>query len=374
MAVCAGITYNPPDQDYIKIEHVEGDPDTYSFRDVYDTSEANKWGVVARHSGYYADVYLLFREIWVSGAGTTLNDSNVHVNILSTNGVYGLRRINPAVIDISDSYIYENTRSSVFVSTLQNSTVDSAVRLYFISLENVRVSRCIYIHFGQGCIAKNIVINKAIYGALFFGQPQTLDNLQIINSLHGFWCYFGDVEASGIVFINNKFDFLISPNGDRRCILDDSKCDFDSYKIQANYSGTLDFQLRSTFRVVSGVENCHVKIYNSLGYVISEADFDNDYDAGKVTYLQRFVENAGGVNVQNVKTDYQPFRVEVSKKGYRTITIPDIYVTPGQPTIIRAALEGISYITETLQFEIEEPEELLMNVEETEEIQMIYED
>jgi hypothetical protein len=98
-------------------------------------------------------------------------------------------------------------------------------------------------------------------------------------------------------------------------------------------------ELKSTFNVILNTSVDSIKILNKDGIeVYKEVECNNE----EITYFNWYYRtNADSEIIEETpeadKTR-EPFTLIAEKTGYQTLEIPNITVTPGEPTIIRGAM------------------------------------
>jgi len=384
MAVCSGITYDSGNN-IITVEFVSGDVhgdsfnNPYTFQDIYDTDQDEGWGVFSKYGNthisnaaiyingvdtYFVDgAFLLTFEghisenyLFISEGNTKIEDSSrepaiIKVGVVTTDG-FGTRALcdnifyskNIQFVDFGFLYMYAGTYDNIVINGANNQIRGSV-------------------------IIRNIFMPKGATGLSILSQPDTLENINIIENNRGLDLYKGaTIEGINLKDCDNDFRFRTGNTFD--IYLVNSRGDITSYDIQGTSTGIMTLSLQNRFQIyIENAANASATLKDQNGNEIISGTLDSE---GKwlltdpVTWVQRYLETSGGELVENQLNYYEPFTLEVKKAGYQDLTIPNIYssiydsekdkrIGSLEDTVVEGQMAKPQYINSTIHGKITTP-------------------
>jgi len=354
--ICTGITY---DSDYnrIKVQYNGTDgtkgasfSNPYTFEDIYDTAIYNNWTGITKFENVYT-----FDNITIQSTDTNTYIADNYITHIAKGDVqteqYKLRFFNCNIkfegctfdhLCTTPTRITANKNEHEFIGCIFKNYMYLAVycNMFNCFLDNVNYPYCRY-----GTYWKNT--NFVNCTVLWTYGISTIENINIIDGTYGVFLdgqYANtDVyEFNNIKIINCNYDVWV------RCrvysptfIFNNSDIDFNSMFVQIS---TDDYGiqrvtgiLRTTFITYIEQNEYNLKIYDKDDNLIVDEENINEYNEN-IDYDMFYKETQDGTLIGDVREIYQPFKLIITKEDYSDLIIPDIYVTPGQPTIIRGGL------------------------------------
>lgn len=365
--ICAGITYDSVN-DRIKILYDAADgtkgasfTDAYTFDDIYDTDVANNWGVVVKQGTQF----VFYTGLYIDGSLTFFQDDNkdIYWNIHLTSYKY--------LLDIQYTNIIFGSYGGCmsFRANRLSSSYHTFCRInrnYECRITNTLFDWLRLIFTGHQGYA-NTLDNVSIYvlsntdlqfdtEVKHFIQYQgfctwnyNLNIADVIDLKQGANLYHNFVGNNTVTIRNiNFYDggyvriYLTGINTNSIVNLVDSN--FDGYISISTYAGFNGFceyiyNLKTTFSLLLDVENYHLIVYDLDDNIVDEQDITDIGYSEELTFRQDIFYNPPLTTSYTRETNYKhPFRLVATKAGYDDLVIPDIYVTAGQPTIIRGSM------------------------------------
>jgi hypothetical protein len=360
--ICTGITYNGTTTitiDYDSSDGTKGSSFTnpYTFQDIYDTDIANSWGVVQK----YQNLYVLNCQINITGSDTYFQDYGIQVTYIYDNGTYTMSAL--TIGDYTNVILGSTTNGIDFQCLVQRGRLSIS--------EGILIENCTFNNFYNnalyGKLDNNLIIKKCSfincsYDFAFYGPYAKIYDTSSIDST----VYSLSIRNAGYlenvqIIKPSPTAFTFQPSTDVVVNFKDVKTITDSDQIKISITVRSNSQLYFTdcdmkikVIVYSFSTNTNKRtevIYNSTFTSLTDGDYyklydNNDnivYEGGEISGETITYRNYGGVldessNFTSFDEIYEPFKLVVSKDGFSDLIIPDIYVTPGQPTIIRGSL------------------------------------
>jgi len=307
---------------------------TNDIEDLYDASVAGSWGVVSKDENNYVitanlqvgdgstetlleilDSTVLvgtdskYRTMWTStNSSLQLGEKNVDGDFL--NG--SVLRYNSGLV-ASYPVVYWRGAINLYSSIFEKKAI-GARDAWFSSL-SLDLENSIFIWTGllpiySTCTGnvKNTVIEASRLD--FHTGNVTMDGVLFNNKAMEMWGYGGPIvenvdfsEQTGKVCANN-------------CITTFLNCKFDSFadQIEVYYNGTVDVEVTLDLNIVDKNNN----VISGLAIQIRDKNDNIVYDDDGVDAFDMLIYKR--VEVSNVPTitEYNPFTITVSKKGYKT--------------------------------------------------------
>jgi hypothetical protein len=310
-------------------------------------------------------------------------------------------------VDISGDYFYASTNTYCYIGELIDMSEKTSKNGCYIEFEEARYNRTFVIRgfggvfsstfkyvggYGLPVLLKPLsnfvkVWNTKLYGGPIRDSQSNTDiyNVEINNSLIGFYYAAGTFEGifcsnvdklvrvrdssssfKGINIKSKSVEYFIDAYRTR----DGAYVDVTDSKIEdfEAVTGTVrtDFEVfnRTTFNaIITNIDgeaqtNVPVKIYSKDGTLLSEALTDIEGSISDVLIVNYWLyKNNTEVTAlirdcDITKIINEPFTLIAEKPGYQTLTIPNITVTPGEPTIIRGAMVKKEPLAEDLDLSI----------------------
>jgi len=181
------------------------------------------------------------------------------------------------------------------------------------------------------------------------GVPSYVNNVQMINcgtSLDSY-NFIGEVTLRNLVIINGGTNTWYMRANNYTINIVDSVGDINNYNNIGYDASNSYLKFKTTFSTdIENSANGTMVIYDKDNNIIYQEDLlSNEMSPQELEYQQRHIERDGSSITKNEVTIYQPFKLVVTKYGYDDLVISNIYVTSGQPTIIRG--EMVIYPTKT---------------------------
>lgn len=360
--VCAGITYNAGTNTITVVYNAaDGGRGTQAdpfilFVDMYDTDVHNGWGVVSKQGTQFYITAL------VSVGGTAyVQDSNKQVMF------YKATAGHVSILTIYGCILFDNI---AFYRSLDSVPVFS---LFFLPNSllagwNV-VENCSFSNFWLPAVPRNILYKNCSFiktggsSLRLNGDGVTHEYLSILEGAAAFDCLGQPAAISNISIFNcstaikintttaNKtYDFYnvgaklrnrgvaMEPSSSNT-VLNLHDCLFDApakYSIHAygTITGDITLNYLSTFKAEINTPDVNIELRDKDDTLIYSGGELDQY----VIYNTIYAETVNGAVTADIDTTYEPFTITITKEGYQDLTISDITVTPGEPTIIRGEL------------------------------------
>lgn len=383
MAVCAGITisgttitvsYDPADG-----THGASFDNPYTFEDIYDTDQANGWGLLKRHED---NLYYIDGGITITTSLTFFQDQRGVIKFKNSIGghVYFLYN-NDANLDIQYYEFIKDMTGGIGSIKLRTYTigVDCQIKnstfkdLHSCSHDGgVIIDKCTYYNLGGSFGASKTLnglkpefSNISLYNTHFEARtsPAKAENIRIYKD----YCfYFLPYENETIILRNIKtyenskkgHVFGWKPNALLICIDCELTYEWRWVTFGSYDSGDLTIEEKTTF---------NANIINSTGGILTIEDKDGNVvftetlgsekmTEQEITYHKEYRAHENSVYLTDTQiTEYHPFTLRVTKPGYQDLEIPGITVTPGQPTTIYGEMVEPTYVDRRLVGTIDTP-------------------
>jgi hypothetical protein len=369
--ICTGITYSNDEDNKIIVQYNIADGtkgasfnNPYTFEDVYDTVVYNNWSGVTKIDNLY-----IFenRSLWINGNSTYFYDINK--TFLSI----GMDRYQYSFYAHNDT----NLKMVSCVFDMDDKTItNGSWRRFVTGKDGIEFDRCVFKNWtylaSYGYLNKCFVYNitypyirgGVIYentnfvncGRLWGMGDGELKNVIVTKCDNGIWLD-GRYAPTGTYVYNNVIlddiigtDFIVtSYRYSPIYIIIDSDVDFNSmaFNIADGDYGVQRITgiLKTTFDVDIVQNEYNLKIYDKDDNLIVDEENINNF-TDNIKYDMFYKETENGVLLNDVREIYQPFKLLVTKNGYNDLLIPHIYVTPGQPTIIKCSLVEVEPSTQ----------------------------
>jgi hypothetical protein len=355
--ICTGITYDSGSTkinvQYDVLDGTKGSSFTnpYTFEDIYDTDVANGWGVVEKQQNQY----YINSVLETSGYGDTYFKDSKKIIIFN----------NPTETHLNVFQTSSNCDLNQCVFFMHNESFICSIRfiLSYIDME-VYITSNVFRDFWGVSKSGNVISDKNTFYSLGSGLSITasapsLTNLTLYNTLLQ---VRKETEIADNIKIYADNPVYLLPN------LDDIVIEFRNLKVYENTingtlaawynntsvifidcnfnkewdwhvwstnTGDLTIYEKSTFNLDTNVDNVSVVIKDKDDNIIYD---DIDLNDEEILYHKEYGKTVNGVYTDIDIFDYQPFNMLVSKDGFDDLIIPDIYVVPGEPTVIKGSL------------------------------------
>jgi len=355
--ICTGITYDSGSTkinvQYDVLDGTKGSSFTnpYTFEDIYDTDVANGWGVVEKQQNQY----YINSVLETSGYGDTYFKDSKKIIIFN----------NPTETHLNVFQTSSNCDLNLCVFFMHNESFICSIRfiLSYIDME-VYITSNVFRDFWGVSKSGNVISDKNTFYSLGSGLSITasapsLTNLTLYNTLLQ---VRKETEIADNIKIYADNPVYLLPN------LDDIVIEFRNLKVYENTingtlaawynntsvifidcnfnkewdwhvwstnTGDLTIYEKSTFNLDTNVDNVSVVIKDKDDNIIYD---DIDLNDEEILYHKEYGKTVNGVYTDIDIFDYQPFNMLVSKDGFDDLIIPDIYVVPGEPTVIKGSL------------------------------------
>lgn len=248
------------------------------------------------------------------------------------------------------SNVYVGARYFFIPDFLKKSTVKETGSLFYPPYNNLEINNSqIYIRSRDYPVITNIILYTNQVSFQIFWLP----------------------NADSVLYLRDCSFYLL---GEKLKVEEIRYLDFGDYGHQATIRHQVSFSINvfnSDNQPLNGVE---ITFTSEQGIYVYNTD-NKGQATGYITIYDHSNDPANPNQIGNdigFNVDYNPYAITLQKPGYNTIIYRNFIIQ--EKINWSVVMEEPSYISETLQFTLNEPEELVMNIEETEEIQMTYED
>lgn len=352
------------DTNYITISYSAGDAkgdsisNPYRLQDIYDADVSNGWGIVEKMGSAYR-INGRGLQIGLSTITPTSFLMNIEILIIENSPLRSfLHNGHNGRIEIKYSTIYNLNSAKVFHMTRGNTLIEyshiysnysnylnfggySADLPFVFQKSFITNNQIIFVFdnlkfidmtlakgghgitpfnpFVENTRTKLIDYASALYTAYIPTTPSTFRNLQGVNLTNGMYWR----------------NYVAQPNA----VVNFIDCDFDITKNvgYTNIDGNQYANHISTFKWYFSEDNTNLVLYDKDDNIVLSKEVNNsDYD--EIKFADVHFQVTGNVLTALDIVYYQPFKLVASKDGYDDLIISDIYVTAGQPTIIRGEL------------------------------------
>ena len=326
---------------YIRIAYVDGDPkgdsaaNPYTLDDIYDADVAGGWGFVTK-SGYdfiidgrclrnSFDTYVLF-----SYNTLTLKNSPNGCSLYFRSGY----------LTSNYSTIHCASHKTIILgvgSTINTGFLSGAGMNLFGTLNGCSLGYFQYITvYGTG-VMNDIMYYYARYGIVPYSSF-TNNNVKVLNASNSCiytWNMLYDTTLNNFKNDSGRGIYygLFRPS---TLTLIDCEVDPAIYTISTSWNGEqwANHQTTFTWKVGDGIS---IILKDKDDNIILNKNVDND-DTDIVTFVNLHITKVAGETGSADVTNFYPFTLTLSKKGYQDLTISDINITRGQPTVIRGEM------------------------------------
>lgn len=211
------------------------------------------------------------------------------------------------------------------------------------TMENSKFSATdlIYVPSNGWVDVKNLVFYKL--GLTPFADFKAAENMQFIEcSLYAIYVWTPSLlNLSNVKAIDCTYDFRIRPTGPGQVAnFYDSQLDFSSHYVLTYAIGDWTLNNISTFKINiedgdGGTANLYDKDDNLIFSEVLSGELEKS-----VTFKSLEIVTEVGVLVSDTLSTYEPFKLVVSKDGYRELIVPDIIVNPGEQTRIFGKMDS----------------------------------
>ena len=363
MAVCSGITYNATTNRitcaWVSADGTKGNSfaNGYNEQDIYDTAVAGSWPIIIALHDKQLECNAAIQG---SGLSTYVNFNNVVFKISrGTSAINNYTRfycnlkIYACVFDgDGGTYAVGNAFSfSPSVGATYDIDTITIKNFYTVSIsegtfniKNLDIYECGQIIFGSASSTNVLISNCRIKGQLQpRGQGIVCERLLVEDSGVGILIGYSNFKYYNTEFKLCTKDINIYPvNTSIECLFVDSN--INPTKIVFTSATTLYGQsitrLLSTFNayIDNGIGAVLIIKDKDGNPVYSELLASENMTEKEIDYWRNEYKHDYGVVDYNNTYIYQPFSIVVVKEGFDTLVIPNINVTPGQPTIIRGTM------------------------------------
>jgi len=378
--VCAGITYNAG-TNRITVEYNAGDgahgasfTNPYTFEDIYDTDQANGWGVtqIQNNATYWKQTFI--------DAGLTITGIDTYFKAYREAAIVcdTAQSTNYNVLDGTANLYIEQCSLSTGAGTVlyQRIYFDSHITGSSITFKNFcllagetfsvwgansTVEDCLLMniknhYYRYNPTISNVIIVGGNYGFTPRSEFTKAENITVIGCTRGILAGYGSFTLTGFRPIDCTHDLWIMPDfHDRVVNLIDSYIDTSKVYFH-NLGGDIDCNtyLKTTFNAeIEDSSGGTLTIYDKDSSIVYDEVLASDnMTEQKITYRHYEYIIVGGVATTQDTNIKEPFKLKVTKPGYRTLEIPDITVTPGQPTTIYGKMEYPTYVDNYIDVEI----------------------
>jgi hypothetical protein len=352
----------------INVEYVVGDAKgasytaPYTFEDVYDFCIAQALPVTK------TDIknYIFQQIIRIVGATTFFNDFGF---VVSWSGIANAIRVFTTLSEPNIKFGVDKNLTTRHISIFRHN--NASVTYYFhnltgkIEFYNV-ISRMVRWDNISGIVGFDAIIDNCIFdqcitiysnryakitNCQYFNVPFTLldegtavfDNNLIGSGAQYYMNTSGTASISKVKFTGTgHFSLFLKLGSIILSVSDTNPVLVVRVTSDAFWPNNADATLNQlcTFTAISEQSDFNLKVYDQLNNLLLNQDVAGDTYTGELTYRKRVWYSAGSSAVVTLTEDtsYHPFRVEISKTGYITETIPDISITTEDPLIVRVSL------------------------------------
>jgi hypothetical protein len=200
----------------------------------------------------------------------------------------------------------------------------------------------------------NVQVNVATYGFWVGGNP-IMQDCKIINASIGMLASNPYQRAEGLkVYNTESWDtYLRAAAGDKQLELVD--CEMEKSKLYFYNSGTTEslseqwlittMTLNITDANKNIIPEADVLVLSAAGETLfsGQTDVNGKIDGQEVKYFYkwRIADSTG--TLDEGETDYEPLSIHISKDGYDPVSLNEVYVTKGVPTVMNATLLAEGY-------------------------------
>ena len=200
------------------------------------------------------------------------------------------------------------------------------------------------------------------YGLSIYGDI-SIDNSIISDCYYGLLIdnlfFNGDVEVNNISFQNVQNDnvrFRLNNNVSTTNLVD-CVINLQLYSIWILASGSTGSAAVNNITtckfILAEGNNTIVTIYDNNGKIVYDDIVGDSLELeNTLIYESLKIEHENGIITSEAFNSFGPFTLVAEKTGYQTLTIPNITVTPGDPTIIRGAMVKKEPIAEDFDLSI----------------------
>ncbi len=349
----------------------------YTMADILAASDAGGWGMTKQNNVYFIpfSIYNTANTYWTIREDNcitliftcTVPDDVYYINTpvdshtrigLDTgyNDIWTVR-----IIGDIDS-IPSNNRRCYFAGDVEmvNTLWEQAYYGYFYgqsgflsTARNCMFANCWFgVATGDYTILENVIKTGGYYGFQSAGT-YSVDNVLIANSNNAI-LWSGDSGVWSNVKIqncDNNHTMIRAGNGDKLATFID--CQIDKNKMTFYNSGSFtclaEQELKTTFSIFvydeneTVLNNATVSVYGQDDTLLftDVTDINGEIGNETIRYYYKWRQMAGGSQIDEGTTDYEPLKVVVSKSGYYSTIVPDIYITPGEKTTMRSVVRSI---------------------------------
>jgi len=397
----------------IRVEYEVGDPkgnswgQAFNMADVIAASDAGGWGCTV-----IDQVYSIPYTLYIAGAETyfsisaysSLQSMVVIFCATAPTDVYQLWQTEGSHIKIGTftaNYVYP---VYIIVSTVVPSVSRRVVMLQDVNCYNVVFNNIQYFYiYGTEAfpsIVQNVITQNIPFG-LATDQYVTLDNVQSLGGSYGLtvngWAsaknlfvkthqYGLIIPALNVIARNVNVEDSVIADTFQRCGNSEGKKAYfidskiDKSKMWWYTSGSYAFEnkneqfLQTTLSIYVrdedgvDIDEANIKIYGSEGTLLLDTDtIDGEALDNIVTYFTTWrTLDASQQIIDEDSIDYEPFRIVISKSGYKDTIINGLTVMPGDPTNIHVSMTQPTYAEPPEVTVIEEPTTIAIIEVETE--------
>jgi hypothetical protein len=361
--ICTGITYYDTTNIGILVQYHSSDGnkglytsnDPYTLQDIYDTDIANNWGFVEKvNNSYYSTAFIRIQgnNTYFQSTGETLEINNLYVYNFWCNFPQ-LINIYNSVIKLSNKnrYVHISSKGSIKNSVISGERVYCSFGgRYIVPDDKLIVDGLLFnkpfsIYSNENVDFKNMTIHNATY-PIVPNNNTTYENIILIEPHTALYtqrlssnsevtirnCKFIDITSRSVLFsFSNDYNILLN--------VIDGTLDWTEYQLYLG-SGDMIINYKTTFNAVIGNGSGSTLIlYDKDDNILyDEVLVSENMTEQEITYVNHDVAMDDSVVTKDELSVLHPFKLIISKNGYENLIISNIYVTPGQPTIIRGTL------------------------------------
>lgn len=356
---CAGITYEPG-YDRIRIAYNVSDgtkgasySNPYTFDDIYDTDQANGWGLVSKQSTQFS----LRTGIIVSGSSTYFQDDEkdifYDVELTTYKELFDARYTNIRFGSLYGYMCFRTSRDNnaywtrFWVKTnydcaIINTSFDnlrvsfSGLAEYSTLLQHVTVNVLSNIDIGGDITIEHYTQYRGLctWNRNVDAQYVNLYNCNLYHNAVGYReVTIRNINSHGQsvrIYMNSTYEATVN--------LIDSNVGGWSISAYSNTQHTIyNYYKKTTFNTkIENGTGGELTIEDKDGNILYSETLSSDNMSEQVIpYIYNLIEKSPeGSSYTNNETEYHPFTLRVTKPGYQDLEIPGITVTPGQPTTV----------------------------------------
>jgi hypothetical protein len=351
----------------------------FNWQDVVDASDTNGWGMTYQNhvyfipfairlmEGTYFRLYIADESITLVFTGSSPDSGNSYwyrsdygsfsrIGYTTDHRYLGVVRM----LADEDAVPQLNRRVAFWGNVLMKNTIVERGHYGYMNGDSesllATAENCYFLRFwfgmstGDYTSLENVIKNGGYYGFQTSGT-YSVDNVTLVNSWIAVLWSGGSGTWRNLKIQDNRGPsetYIRAGNGDKLATFLD--CQIDKTKMNFYNSGSgsnmVEQELKTTFSIFvrdgddNVVQGATVNVYGQDDTLLFTdiTDVNGEISEESVRYYYKWRQVASGATVDEGTTDYEPLRVEVSKSGFDTITVNEIYIDPGVKTTMRQTL------------------------------------